>query len=80
LRRILLNLVKDSALTVPVSLLLSTRELLRDQLNSNGDMYAFGISANRAAIEFFLDLNYQQSLTDRQLRSDEVSSSSTMDT
>jgi 4,5-dihydroxyphthalate decarboxylase len=62
------------------SMLMHAREAMRDQLNEWGDVYPFGIEANRTTIDWFLDFNLDQGLTRARLTDAQVFAASTLDT
>ena len=62
------------------SMLLGTREMMRDQLAEMGDMYPMGIKANRNTIDWFLDFNLEQGLTKERLTYDQVFAADTLET
>jgi 4,5-dihydroxyphthalate decarboxylase len=62
------------------SMLIGAREAMRDQLASWGDVYPFGVEANRNTIEWFLDFNHEQGITRERLTADRVFARSTLDT
>ena len=77
---------KDIALTdalgdgTSYSMLIGAREAMRDQLAAWGDVYPFGIEANRNTIEWFLDFNFEQGITRERLAPERVFAQSTLDT
>ena len=62
------------------SMLLHTREAMRDQLSELGDMYPMGIAANRNTIDWFLDFNVEQGLTEKCMTYDKLFAPGTLDT
>jgi 4,5-dihydroxyphthalate decarboxylase len=62
------------------SMLIGAREAMRDQLASWGDVYPFGIEANRNTIDWFLDFNHEQGITSRRMTHEQVFAQSTLDT
>ena len=62
------------------SMLLNTRELMRDQLRDLGDMYPMGIVANRNTIDWFLDFNVEQGLTRDRMTYEQIFAADTLDT
>jgi 4,5-dihydroxyphthalate decarboxylase len=61
------------------SLKMSMRELLRDEVNEFGEIYAHGISKNTTVIDLFLDYCQEQGVTSRRLALDQVFAASTLD-
>jgi 4,5-dihydroxyphthalate decarboxylase len=59
--------------------LLNARDTFRDQMRELGDIYPFGIKANAAAINMFLDYNFEQHLTSTRLSIEQVFAQSTLD-
>jgi 4,5-dihydroxyphthalate decarboxylase len=62
------------------SMLMHAREALRDQLAEWGDVYPFGVAANRTTIDWFLDFNLEQGLTRERLTDAQVFAADTLDT
>ena len=62
------------------SMLLGTREMMRDQLRELGDMYPMGIKANRNTIDWFLDFNLEQGLTKERMTYEQLFTADTLDT
>jgi 4,5-dihydroxyphthalate decarboxylase len=62
------------------SMLLQTREMMRDQLRELGDMYPMGIAANRNTIDWFLDFNVEQGLTRDRMTYEQIFAAETLDT
>jgi 4,5-dihydroxyphthalate decarboxylase len=62
------------------SMLIGAREAMRDQLAAWGDVYPFGIKDNRNTIDWYLDFNYEQGVTQRRLAYEEVFGAATLDT
>jgi 4,5-dihydroxyphthalate decarboxylase len=62
------------------SMLIGAREAMRDQLQSWGDVYPFGLEANRNTIDWFLDFNQEQGITRNRLSYEQVFAASTLDT
>jgi 4,5-dihydroxyphthalate decarboxylase len=60
--------------------MLNARDAFRDQMHELGDIYPFGMKANRAAIEMFLDYNFEQRLTSTRLSDEQVFARGTLDT
>jgi 4,5-dihydroxyphthalate decarboxylase len=59
--------------------LLNARDTFRDQMRELGDIYPFGIKANAAAINMFLDYNFEQHLTSTRLSIEQDFAQSTLD-
>jgi 4,5-dihydroxyphthalate decarboxylase len=62
------------------SMLIGAREAMRDQLQAWGDVYPFGIAANRNTIDWFLDFNQEQGITRERLTHEQVFARGTLDT
>jgi 4,5-dihydroxyphthalate decarboxylase len=62
------------------SMLVHAREAIRDQLAHWGDVYPFGIEANRNTIDWFLDFNLDQGLTKERMSYAQIFAASTLDT
>jgi 4,5-dihydroxyphthalate decarboxylase len=62
------------------SMLIGAREAMRDQLAAWGDVYPFGIGANRNTIDWFLDFNHDQGITAQRLTYAQVFAAGTLDT
>jgi 4,5-dihydroxyphthalate decarboxylase len=62
------------------SMLLHQREAMRDQLSEMGDMFPYGIAANKNTIDWFLDFNVEQGLTENRLSYEQVFAKETLDT
>ena len=62
------------------SMLLGTREMMRDQMRELGDMYPMGIEANRNTIDWFLDFNLEQGLTKDRMTYEQLFAAETLDT
>jgi 4,5-dihydroxyphthalate decarboxylase len=62
------------------SMLLHTREMMRDQMREMGDMYPMGIAANRNTIDWFLDFNLEQGLTKERMTYEQLFAKETLDT
>ncbi len=53
---------------------------MRDQLAEMGDMYPMGIKANRNTIDWFLDFNLEQGLTQQRMTYEQLFAPETLDT
>jgi 4,5-dihydroxyphthalate decarboxylase len=62
------------------SITLAGREAIRDQVAALGDVWKHGLSANRNAVESFLDYNFEQGVTSARLDAGRVFAQSTLDT
>jgi 4,5-dihydroxyphthalate decarboxylase len=62
------------------SMLMHAREAMRDQLAEWGDVYPFGIAANRNTIDWFLDFNLDQGLTRERMTDEQIFAAGTLDT
>ncbi len=62
------------------SMLIGAREAMRNQLQAWGDVYPFGVDANRNTIEWFLDFNHEQGITKDRMTCEQVFAQSTLDT
>jgi 4,5-dihydroxyphthalate decarboxylase len=62
------------------SMLLGTREMMRDQMAELGDMYPMGIKANANTIDWFLDFNLEQGLTRERMSYEQLFAVETLDT
>jgi 4,5-dihydroxyphthalate decarboxylase len=62
------------------SLLVNSRETLRDQLSSWGNVYEQGIRANRNTIDAFLDYCYEQGVTATRLSDEQFFAEGTLET
>jgi 4,5-dihydroxyphthalate decarboxylase len=62
------------------SIVLASRETLRDQLANAGDVWKHGLHANRNTVERFLDYNFEQGVTKTRLSVGQVFAGSTLDT
>ena len=62
------------------SMLIGAREAMRDQLQAWGDVYPFGIEANRNTADWFLDFNYEQGITKERMTYEQVFAPGTLDT
>ncbi len=62
------------------SMLLHTREMMRDQMREMGDMYPMGIKANKNTIDWFLDFNLEQGLTKDRMTYEQLFAKDTLDT
>lgn len=62
------------------SITLGSREVLRDQLASLGDVWQHGVGANQNTIDTFLDYNFEQGVTKTRLALDQVFAASALDT
>lgn len=56
------------------------REWLQEQMARWGDAFRYGITANRATIDAFLDYNHEQGMTRNRLSYEDVFAGSTLDT
>jgi 4,5-dihydroxyphthalate decarboxylase len=62
------------------SMLMHAREAMRDQMAEWGDVYPMGIEANRNTIDWFLDFNLEQGLTQQRMSYEQVFAAGTLDT
>jgi len=62
------------------SMLIGAREAMRDQLQTWGDVYPFGIAANRNTLDWFLDFNQEQGITKGRMTYEQVFAPGTLDT
>lgn len=62
------------------SMLVHMREAMRDQLRDWGDVYPFGIAANRNTIDWFLDFNQEQGITHDRMSYEQIFAKGTLDT
>jgi 4,5-dihydroxyphthalate decarboxylase len=62
------------------SLLVHSRELMRDQLKNWGDIYPMGIANDKNTIDWFLDFNLDQGLTKNRMTYEQIFAKETLDT
>ena len=62
------------------SLLIGFREAMRDQLRQLGDVWRYGIDANRNAVERFLQYSFEQGLTKKRLTVEQTFAQGTLET
>lgn len=62
------------------SMILYSRETMRDQVASYGDIYAHGVKANRPAMETYLQYSHEQGITKDLMTVEQLFAAGTLDT
>jgi 4,5-dihydroxyphthalate decarboxylase len=56
------------------------RELLRDEVHEDGEIFTHGLSRNATAVDLFLDFCHEQGVTSKRLSREQVFAAGTLDT